>query len=111
MNEELRNQIREQILEEINEVRRDVAKRESEQGAIAPDKAIGRVSRMDAIGNKAVSDFALNAARERLSQLENALEAVDSPNFGLCEICGQRIPAVRLQAIPEATMCVTCAGG
>ena len=110
MDDNLRQQIREQILEELRTVRKDVARREAEKGVIAPDKAIGRVSRMDAIGNKAVSDFALNAARERLIQLENALEAVDGPNFGTCEICGKRIPAVRLQAIPEATMCVVCAG-
>ena len=73
MTDDLRNSIREQILEELGGIRRDVASREeSSTGAIAPDVAIGRVSRMDAIGNRAISDVALNVARARLVELERA---------------------------------------
>jgi DnaK suppressor protein len=40
--------------------------------------------------------------------LAEALEQVREGRYGLCQACGCRIPRRRLQALPTATLCVTC---
>ena len=76
---------------------------------VAPDNAIGRLSRMEALNDRAVSEASLNAARHKLSRLENALGKVDQPDFGICVHCDNPIPSGRILLMPEATRCVPCA--
>ena len=50
-----------------------------------------------------------DAARARLLDLERALAAVDGDDYGVCERCGRPVGLARLEAVPEARRCVTCA--
>jgi len=77
---------------------------------IAPDCAIGRVSRMDAINNKSVNEAALRTAEDKLKKINIALERVNDDDFGICIRCGKPIPIQRLVIMPESSMCVRCAG-
>jgi RNA polymerase-binding protein DksA len=47
-------------------------------------------------------------AREMLRQNEHALERLDDGSYGVCEMCGQPIGKLRLQAAPRATLCMPC---
>jgi len=76
---------------------------------VAPDNAIGRVSRMDAINNKAVADAGLRQAEDKLKKLNYALSKIDSEEFGVCRRCGGDIPLGRLALIPQSLFCVKCA--
>ena len=78
-------------------------------GPIAPDNAIGRVSRMDAINNKSVVDAALRKAKERLAGLKRHIDLLGRPEFGLCSKCKKAIPLERILLAPESRFCVTCA--
>ena len=42
------------------------------------------------------------------AQVEDALRARANGTYGTCQECGRQIPAERLAARPEATMCVDC---
>ncbi|HUO46411.1 MAG TPA: TraR/DksA C4-type zinc finger protein [Acidimicrobiia bacterium] len=44
-----------------------------------------------------------------LRKVERALARIDDGVYGLCESCGQPIPVTRLEVLPYATECVTCA--
>jgi DnaK suppressor protein len=44
-----------------------------------------------------------------LDKIESALERIEDGTYGSCEECGVKIPKMRLNAIPYATMCVQCA--
>ncbi|MDA8045458.1 MAG: TraR/DksA C4-type zinc finger protein [Actinomycetota bacterium] len=44
-----------------------------------------------------------------LHEVEHALEKFGSEQYGLCEACGQRIADARLEARPEARLCMACA--
>ncbi|MGQ0678545.1 MAG: TraR/DksA family transcriptional regulator [Actinomycetota bacterium] len=46
--------------------------------------------------------------RQRLEEIDGALHRVDSGTYGKCESCGKDIPPERLEAIPAASMCITC---
>jgi DnaK suppressor protein len=49
-----------------------------------------------------------NNVRERMGQVERALDRLDDGQYGWCERCGNAIPVERLAAFPSATLCVTC---
>lgn len=55
-------------------------------------------------------DAALLARTEQLlTDLEEAQQRLASGGYGRCEVCGQEIPAERLQARPETVTCIRCA--
>ena len=77
---------------------------------IAPDNAIGRISRMDNIVNQSVAKAQLSKAKARLVRLKEAVKRVDTDeDFGECIDCGDPIPMARLKVMPETEMCVECA--
>ena len=76
---------------------------------IAPENAIGRVSRMDAINNKSVTEAALRKAEEKLKSLKYLIKKIDDPEFGLCDRCKIPIPLPRLLFRPQSLFCVNCA--
>lgn len=43
-----------------------------------------------------------------VAQVEDALRARASGTYGTCQECGRSIPEERLQARPQATLCVEC---
>ncbi len=104
-----RDQIRQSIQDEMERTRTAVAAQESDQQSIAPDRAIGRVSRMDTMYNQQVNIGTLHRNRQRLDKLEYMLSKVDTPAFGFCEFCKAPIPVDRLKARPESTTCMRCA--
>lgn len=104
-----RKVLKEKIIEKIAETEKKVAALEEATKPISPENSIGRVSRMDAINNKGVSDAALRIAKKQLNSLQLALTKVESPSFGSCSNCKKGIQAARLMFMPQSTLCVKCA--
>jgi DnaK suppressor protein len=48
-------------------------------------------------------------ARQRLTELDEALARVKTGEYGVCATCGRPIAAERLSARPTATTCIECA--
>ena len=46
--------------------------------------------------------------REKLKEIEEALERIEDGSFGLCDRCGCKIPKGRLKVMPFSTTCVAC---
>ncbi|MGE4296978.1 MAG: TraR/DksA family transcriptional regulator [Desulfovibrionaceae bacterium] len=101
--------LKEMIRQEIAGLHTRIAELETVTQPVEPDAAIGRLSRMDTIVNQEVNEVALRAAKTRRLKLTRALEAIDSPEYGYCAACGERIPLPRLLALPESDLCVHCA--
>ena len=58
-----------------------------------------------------LNDLALEAAGHTAAQLgrvKRALAKFDDGSYGICEECGNDIGFSRLQARPEATLCIAC---
>ena len=109
METEERQKIKEKIEEAIAVAERDIAAFEELTRPIAPDNAIGRLSRMEAINAKSVNEAALSTARHKLTKLKYALANIDNENFGICIECGESIPLGRILILPESNLCVDCA--
>ena len=47
-------------------------------------------------------------ARESLARIERALARIEAGTYGVCVRCGEPIGADRLEAMPEAELCISC---
>lgn len=81
----------------------------------APD-ATGGISFGKRVGDGtsiAVERLTQVAAHEQLlvqaEEVERALAKLDEGSYGLCDSCGDTIPAGRLEIHPWAVLCVPCA--
>ena len=54
------------------------------------------------------STAAARSIATALAEVDRALEKVDEETYGLCDDCWQLIGSERLEAMPSATLCVTC---
>ena len=52
---------------------------------------------------------AANAIASTLADVDRAIAKLDVGTYGICDLCGEPIPAERLEAIPSAVLCVRCA--
>ncbi|MEQ1570672.1 MAG: TraR/DksA family transcriptional regulator [Myxococcota bacterium] len=50
-----------------------------------------------------------HAARAELDQIRAALYRIEHDSYGVCVDCGESIEPARLDALPQAPMCVGCA--
>jgi len=108
--------------EQIEELHRDLLTLRDELGrqqervadstkAVAPDDAIGRITRLDAMQQQGMAIEERRRRGVRLQQIAAALAAVDNGEYGYCRRCDEPVGYRRLKAKPESPFCVTCAGG
>lgn len=76
--------------------------------AIAPDKAIGRLSRLDSMQMQQMAVGMQSRMREEIKQLKEALQRINRGRYGTCDLCRGDIPIERLEFQPDATICVAC---
>ena len=74
-------------------------------------QAVGRLSRMDALQQQAMSQAEARRRDVELRRIEAAFARLDAGKFGECPTCGEDIADKRLRLDPAATRCVTCANG
>jgi len=104
-----KKEIESRILEKIEATSLLVIQYHELTKPIAPENAIGRISRMDAINNKTVNEAALRKAKQKLKNLQIALTKIEDSDFGICLRCKQAIPLGRILLMPHAITCVNCA--
>ena len=55
-----------------------------------------------------VDQAILDNEKALLAEVQQALALIEDGTYGICSNCGQPIPEKRLEAIPWASLCVTC---
>jgi DnaK suppressor protein len=76
---------------------------------IAPDCSLGRLTRLEAMGEQDVNNKILDENNLKLTRLKNALLRIDKPMFGICIECEEPIGIKRMSIRPESVRCVECA--
>jgi len=109
MKNEQKEKFRLHINDRILSLKKDIISFKELTRPIAPDNAIGRISRMEAINSKSINEEALRKIKNTLTKLQQALKIIDDENFGICIECEEPIPFARLMILPETNLCVVCA--
>ena len=104
-----RKDVKLKIEEEIAKSEASIAEYKELTKPIEPENAIGRISRMDAINNKSITEAALRKVQEKLQKLIYVRDQIDREGFGLCTRCGNAIPIGRMMLMPQSRQCVSCA--
>jgi len=101
-----------------SELERRRAELEAELAVLtdAPRDPLGTVSFGKRVGegtSQAVERLAQTSAAKalwtKLQDVRRALDKLDDGTYGTCDACGGPIEAERLEAIPWATRCLSCA--
>ena len=109
MDEKQKKALKKKLQQEIKNTEKKINTYNKLCKPIAPENAIGRVSRMDAINNKSVVEAALRTAKEKMAKLHAIENKISDARFGICKNCNQEIPFGRLIIRPYSEFCVTCA--
>ncbi len=104
-----KKEIVERIKQELTQTRDNILLLRELTKPIAPDCAIGRISRMDAINNKTINDAALRKAKVKLAGLIAAMDRINDNDFGFCAKCERPIPLGRIMLVPHSRFCANCA--
>jgi DnaK suppressor protein len=97
------------IQNELAGLKKQIAQLEEKAKPIAPDCSLGRLTRMEAMGEQEVSQRILDETLLRQTRLRNALSRIDSEMFGVCIDCEEEIGLERMKIRPESVRCVDCA--
>jgi DnaK suppressor protein len=54
-------------------------------------------------------DALVGSLRDTLSDINDALAKIDAGTYGVCEQCSEAIGDARLEAMPAARLCMSCA--
>jgi DnaK suppressor protein len=66
---------------------------------------------MDAASESAVNDVEACLGELRaveLVEINDAFQKLFDGTYGLCDVCGKRIPEARLRLVPAVSLCVAC---
>lgn len=72
---------------------------------LPPDSA----DRAAEIANRETLEGLEEGSDVELRQIDRALSRLDAGEYGKCEACGDLIAKARLEVLPFATRCITCA--
>ena len=75
---------------------------------IPPDERMDEVDQASSEYMQAFSFRLRGRERFLMSKIERALQKIDEGTYGLCEECEEPISLKRLQARPEAQLCIQC---
>ena len=109
MNKKEKVQIKKKIEANIISLKVQITTLEEKVKPISPDCGLGRLTRLEAMGEQHVNNKVLDEARIRLTRLNNALQRIDNPMFGICLECEESIGFERMSIRPESIKCVECA--
>ncbi|MEQ1805759.1 MAG: TraR/DksA C4-type zinc finger protein [Burkholderiaceae bacterium] len=103
--------LREQLRARATSLRADV--QQHREQLVEPAAATGNTFIAGAEGAAADADderevALLSRAQQELDAVNAALQRLDSGSFGTCTRCAATIQLARLQALPEAQLCLNC---
>ena len=71
-------------------------------------KGFGESDFAQVLSDRAATESVQRLLDENRQQAEHAKSRRATGEYGVCEDCGQKISAERLEFLPEATRCVAC---
>jgi len=102
-------EIRKNLIEEIEHLEKNNLKKTNRDAS--GDLSGYRLHMADVASDAYEQEFALgivSSEHKLLRDVEDALDKIEKGNYGSCELCGKRISAKRLKAIPYTRLCIAC---
>jgi RNA polymerase-binding transcription factor len=98
----------------LEEERTDLRKQIEDLGAdpdsddVAFGSDAGFADRSHSTEERSRTISVVQSLRSNLHDCDRALAKMEAGTYGACESCGKDIPLERLEALPSATLCISC---
>lgn len=92
-----------ELIQDLEDGRESTAPLELDQARV------GRVSRMDAMQQRAMAQAAARLAGAEKVRIRKALDRIRTGDYGYCTHCDEEVPEKRLRFDPSVLFCVECA--
>jgi DnaK suppressor protein len=102
------NKYQKYLEEALHEVRKYLESSEDAAAAVAPDKGLGRLSRMEAMQDQQLVMEMRRRKKRQLVEIKLAISRLEMGNYGTCVFCGKEISPERLEVAPEVQTCMSC---
>lgn len=109
MTQKEKEYLKEKILKDIEYLNKEIEDLKEKIKPISPENSLGRLTRLEAMGEKSVNEAMLLKCEQRLKKLLFVKDRTQNENFGCCNICDEDINIERLKILPESTVCIECA--
>lgn len=100
--------IKDMLLSMREDLVREIARRSrAATGETVPD--IGDI--LDSVSEERTRELDMiltDREKQKLKQIDDALDRIEENTYGFCEECGVKIPRARLKVVPFAKYCVEC---
>jgi DnaK suppressor protein len=100
--------IKDMLLKTREELVQGIA-RKSRETAVSGVSDIGDI--LDSVSEERTRELYMifiDREKQKLKQIDDALDRIEEKTYGLCEECGVKIPRQRLKVVPFAKYCVEC---
>ncbi len=100
--------IKDMLLKTREELVQGIA-RKSRETAVSGVSDIGDI--LDSVSEERTRELYMiltDREKQKLKQIDDALDRIEEETYGLCEECGVKIPRPRLKVVPFAKYCVEC---
>ncbi len=103
------DELRNRLTRRRDDLGRQLAQSEDATRPVRLDQqSVGRVSRIDAIQQQQMAIAGKTQTTQQLRRIEQALQRIETGEYGNCLQCGEPVAYARLQVQPEAGLCLTC---
>jgi DnaK suppressor protein len=102
------NKYKKYLEEALHEVGKYLESSEDAAAAVAPDKGLGRLSRMEAMQDQQLVMEMRRRKKRQLVEIKLAISRLEMGNYGTCVFCGKEISPERLEVAPEVQTCMSC---
>lgn len=95
---------RARLVEQLEQIRADNSSEERREGSPF-GKREEEATETAELGNRMALE---KRVLDQLADINKALEKFEKGSYGTCEVCGKPIDPARLEALPQATLCMDC---
>ncbi len=92
------------LLEELNQIKKSQPTDERREGSPFGKREEEATESME-LEKRLVLENRLNLL---LSEVEHALQKLENGTYGYCDVCNLAIDPARMQALPQAILCISC---
>ena len=98
------------LKERLAAITAEQERQKEESAPVELDQArVGRLSRMDAMQQQAMSQAVARLTDQERQRIQSALGRIESGDYGYCIICDEEIAEGRLRFDSSVLMCISCA--
>jgi DnaK suppressor protein len=109
MDQEKLEHFKHRLEDMFSELRETVESKTDATATVELDGSIGRLSRIDALQSQQMALGLRVRQQQAMVRVQNALNAIRNGTYGHCRRCKGEITLERLEAQPDAVLCVQCA--